>query len=114
MAEHPDDAQKTEEPSQRRLEEARSKGQVASSREVNHALMLGAGALLVGILGPSVAGDLAGALRRLLEQPHEIRLTAVDLDRGLAALLADLGGALQPAVLLLVGAALASACSRTG
>jgi flagellar biosynthetic protein FlhB len=114
MAEHPDDGQKTEEPSQRRLEEARSKGQVASSREVNHALMLGAGALLVGILGPSVAGDLAGALRRLLEQPHEIRLTAVDLDLGLTALLADLGGALLPAALLLVGAALASGLLQNG
>jgi flagellar biosynthetic protein FlhB len=114
MAEDPDDGQKTEEPSQRRLEEARSKGQVASSREVNHALMLGAGALLVGTLEPRVAGDLAAALRRLLEHPHEIKLTAVELDRGLIALLAEVGRALLPAALLLVGPRSPAACSRTG
>jgi flagellar biosynthetic protein FlhB len=114
MAEDQDEGQKTEEPSQRRLDEARSKGQVASSREVNHALMLGAGALLVGILAPRVAGDLAAALRRLLEQPHEIQLTALELDRVLAALLGEVGGTLLLAGLLLVGAALASGLIQNG
>ncbi len=114
MAEDQDDGQKTEEPSQRRLEEARSKGQIASSREVNHALMLGTGALLVGILAPAVVGDLAAALRRLLEHPHEIRLTALELDRVMASLLGDVGGALLLAALLLIGAALASGLIQNG
>ena len=114
MADDQDDGQKTEEPSQRRLEEARSKGQVASSREVNHALMLGAGALLVGILAPRVADDLAASLRRLLEHPHEIRLTALGVDRVLAGLLGEIGGALLLAALLLIGAALASGLIQNG
>jgi flagellar biosynthetic protein FlhB len=114
MAEDPDDGQKTEEPSQRRLEEARSKGQVASSREVNHALMLGAGALLVGALAPGVAGDLAAALRGLLEHADEIRLTAVELDRVLIGLLGAVGGALLLAALVLLGAALASGLIQNG
>jgi flagellar biosynthetic protein FlhB len=114
MAEDPDDGQKTEEPSQRRLDEARSKGQVASSREVNHALMLGAGALLIGVLGPGVAGDVAAALRRLLEQAHQTRLSAAELESGLIALLAQLGGALLPAALLLVGAAIAGGLLQHG
>jgi flagellar biosynthesis protein FlhB len=114
MAEDQDDGQKTEEPSQRRLDEARGKGQVATSREVNHALMLGAGALLVGIAAPRVAGDLAAALRRLLEHPHEIRLTALELDRVLAGLLGEVGGALLLAALLLIGAALAGGLLQNG
>ena len=47
--------------------------------------MLGASALLVGILAPGVAGDLAVALGRLLEHPHEIPFTVGDLDRVLAS-----------------------------
>ena len=68
MAEEQDQAQKTEEPTQRRLEEARRKGQVASSREVNHAMILGAGALLVGLLAPALAGDVAAALPPLIQR----------------------------------------------
>ena len=59
MAEDQDQSQKTEEPSQRRLEEARRQGQVASSREVNHALVLASGALFIGVLAPGVAVRLA-------------------------------------------------------
>ncbi len=114
MAEDQDQGQKTEEPSQRRLDEARTKGQVASSREVNHTLMLGAGALLVGILAPSVAGDLGAALRRLLERPQEIGLGPAELQRVAATLLGEVGGALMLGALLLVGAALASGLIQNG
>ena len=62
MAEDHDQSQKTEEPSQRRLEEARRKGQVASSREVNNALVLASGALFIGVVMGSPAGSTpAGA-----------------------------------------------------
>jgi len=40
MAEERDDSQKTEDPTSRRLDEARKRGQVANSREVNNLLML--------------------------------------------------------------------------
>jgi flagellar biosynthesis protein FlhB len=112
MAEDQDEGQKTEEPSQRRLDEARTKGQVASSREVNHTLMLGAGALLVGILAPGIVGDLGAALRRLLERPQEFGPAA--LDRVVAALLGEVGGALLLGALLLVGAALAGGLLQNG
>ena len=114
MAEDQDDGQKTEEPTQRRLDEARRKGQVATSREVNHALMLGAGALMVGLLAPKVAGDLAAVLRRLLERPQDMVFTVGELDRALSALLVDVAAALLLAALLLVGAALASGMIQNG
>ena len=114
MAEEQDQAQKTEEPTQRRLEEARRRGQVASSREVNHAMILGAGGLLVGLLAPALAGDVAAALRPLIERPHTFALTPGDLDRLLAALLGELGVALLLAAGLLFGTALASGLIQNG
>jgi flagellar biosynthesis protein FlhB len=114
MAEDQDQGQKTEEPTQRRLDEARGKGQVASSREVNHALMLGACALLVGILAPAAAADLAAALGRLLEQPHEIAFAVPELDRVLAGLLGEVGRALLLIALVLVGAAVLAGVLQNG
>ena len=112
MAEEQDQSQKTEEPSQRRLEEARREGQVASSREVNNALMLASGALFVGALAPSVAERLVATMRPFLERPHAIALDA--LGPPLKALLGALGQALAPAALLFVLAALASGLIQHG
>jgi len=114
MAEEQDKTSKTEEPTQRRLDEARRKGQVASSREVNHALILGAGALLIGVLAPALASDVATALRPLLERPHSFAATPGDLDRLLAGLLGELGAALLLAAALMVGAALAGGLIQNG
>ena len=49
----PEDFQKTEEPTQKRLDEARKKGQVAVSREVNTWLMLAAGGIVIAFLMPA-------------------------------------------------------------
>jgi len=114
VADDQDDGQKTEEPTQRRLDEARRKGQVASSREVNHALVLAAGALLIRALAPALAGSVAAALRPLLARPHSFALTPVDLDRLLADTLGELGAALLLPALLLIAAALAGGLIQHG
>ena len=114
MAEDQDHSQKTEEPSQRRLEEARRKGQVASSREVNHALVLASGGLFIGVLAPGLAVRLAEVLRPFIERPHAFPIDAAALGPTLRALLAALGWAVLPAVLLFVVAALASGLIQHG
>jgi flagellar biosynthetic protein FlhB len=114
VAEDHDQSQKTEEPSQRRLEEARRKGQVASSREVNNALVLASGALFVGVLAPDGTARLTQALRPFLERPHAFALDAAALSTALQALLGALGWILLPAVLLFLGAALASGLIQHG
>ena len=114
MAEDQDQSQKTEEPSQRRLEDARRQGQVASSREVNHALVLASGALFIGVLAPGVAVRLGEALRPFIERPHAFALDAADLAPTLHGLLGTLGWILLPAVLLFLGAALASGLIQHG
>ncbi|MCK6418480.1 MAG: flagellar biosynthesis protein FlhB [Alphaproteobacteria bacterium] len=64
----PDDSQKTEEPSAKKLEEARKKGQVALSREVNNWIMLLMATLLIGGYAPIMFSELLELLRAYLER----------------------------------------------
>jgi len=74
MAGEDDDSQKTEEPTSKRLSDAREKGQVPRSQEVSHWFMILALALVVGIFAPSLTADLGGLLRPFLERPHLMAL----------------------------------------
>ncbi len=69
-----DASQKTEEPTARRLEQAREKGQVAKSQEINHWFMILAAALIVGVFGESLGKGIVRSLYHFIEQPHAIRL----------------------------------------
>ncbi len=70
----PDESQKTEEPTSKKLEDSRKKGQVALSREVNHWIMLFAGTLMVAALSPFIMGTLADYLLAFIERPHSFSL----------------------------------------
>ena len=72
-----DDSQKTEEPSQKRLQEAREKGQVAKSQEVGHWFMILAFTVMVGLLAPDIARGLTGALYGFVARPHAIERNAI-------------------------------------
>ncbi len=69
-SEQPDDSQKTEEPTSKKLEEARKKGQVPLSREVNNWLMLLAGTILVLIMSGPMFVELTYLMRTYIEQAH--------------------------------------------
>src|SRR5437879_5190466 len=74
MSEDTDNSQKTEEPSWRKLDEARSKGQVPQSREVtNWLIVLGATASMV-LFAPGIAAAMQSAMFRFIEQSAELRL----------------------------------------
>ena len=68
--EQENDAQKTEEPTQKKLDEARKKGQVALSREVNNWIMLLAGTLLVAGAASWVMSDLTIMMTAFIGQAH--------------------------------------------
>ncbi|MGE0254085.1 MAG: flagellar biosynthesis protein FlhB [Alphaproteobacteria bacterium] len=112
MAEDRDDSQRTEEPTQKRLDEAREKGDVASSRELSHWFMLAAAALAVTALAPDAASDIAGGLTVFIERPHTLGLDG--LQGMIGGLVADIGLALAPIVALLVAAAIASGLVQHG
>ena len=69
MAEEQDDSQKTEDPTSRRLDEARNRGQVANSREVNNLLMLGVFSMSVLLFGGPAASALYKAAMPFIESP---------------------------------------------
>ena len=71
MSDDQDDAQKTEDPTQKRLEETRKKGQVALSREVNNWIMLTAGTVLVAAVAPSMFAALSEHMRYYLEHSYD-------------------------------------------
>lgn len=70
MADDDDDSQKTEDPTPRRLEEARKKGQVAVSRELNNWIMLMAGTLVVALAAGPVMVNLADYMKGFIDHPH--------------------------------------------
>jgi len=114
MADEEDQSQKTEEPSQRKLDDARKKGQVATSRELNNALMVAAAAAFVGILTPSLGHDLGQALIPFVAAPHSFATTANDLRLIATALLWNLASVLALPALLFLSAAIISGLIQNG
>jgi flagellar biosynthetic protein FlhB len=76
MAEE-DDSQKTEEPTAKKLEEARQKGQVAVSKEVGSFLLLFGGAIVVSMFAPHMAQQVRDLSLPFIEHPEQI-----SVDRG--------------------------------
>jgi flagellar biosynthesis protein FlhB len=114
MAGEDDDSQKTEDPTGKRLSDAREKGQVARSQEVSSWFTLLALALVVGIFAPSLSGDIGGVLRPFLEQPHLIPLEGNALrDVLTGTVFAILKVAVVPLAIIL-GAGLAAATIQNG
>ncbi len=81
MAEQRDDADKTEEPTQKRLEDARRKGQVAVSREFNHWMMILAATIAVGLFAPPMMNESMRLLLPFVESPDSIATDIGSLQR---------------------------------
>lgn len=71
-----DDSSKTEEPSQKKLEEARKKGQTVQSREISHFFIFLALAMVIMILSPAIGRDMADLLAPFLQRPDSFEVDA--------------------------------------
>lgn len=105
MADDQDDSQKTEEPTPKKLEEARKKGQVALSREVNNWIMILAGTIVVATGSRTVMDHLRQHLKVYIEHAHDLP----QAPGGLAIVLSDsfwsvLGILALPLIILMVAA----------
>lgn len=69
-SDQPDDSQKTEDPTPKKLEETRKKGQVALSREVNNWVMLLAGTILISAAADPVFSKLRIMMTHYIEFAH--------------------------------------------
>lgn len=75
-----DDASKTEDPSAKKLEEARKRGQVAQSRDLSTWVMFLAATLLIGTATPSMFANFANELKAYLEHAHEFHMGTGDVE----------------------------------
>ena len=114
MAEGEDKSQKTEDPTQKKLEDARKKGQVASSREVNHWFMILAGTLAVVMFVPAMMRDLAASLGQILGSVHAITIDGSGLRELGKTVIGTAAVALFPVVLLFIAAALSASLVQHG
>src|SRR5689334_18497265 len=97
MADERDPAQQTEEPTQKRLQEAHEHGDVVKSPEVSAFVLLLGGTMAIMMFGASAARQLAQSLTVFLEQPEQIAVDGAGLMALARHLLMMLAGILAPA-----------------
>lgn len=109
-----DDTSKTEDPTEKKLQDARGKGQVAQSQEVKSwAVLLGGTAGLV-FLAPFIANGVRTLSTTFIESPHAVSIDFGHLRKVFADVAVDVGLILAPLFLLLVILAFASNVGQFG
>ncbi|MFO1068049.1 MAG: EscU/YscU/HrcU family type III secretion system export apparatus switch protein [Geminicoccaceae bacterium] len=109
MADDHDPSQKTEEPTQRRLDEAREEGRVVATPEIGNAVLVAIAALAAGSAAAPAAARLAGGLRGWLAAAGTVSARPSDLAGALLGLLGDLAlTVLAPLALVAVALAASS------
>ncbi len=94
MAEQQDNSQRTEDPTPKRLEEARKKGDAPKSQEAIAAIMLAAGALALALFSGPAARSVAETGALFLDHPHAFATDGASLRSLWSGLAWRLGAAL--------------------
>jgi flagellar biosynthetic protein FlhB len=105
MADERDDHDKSEDPTQKRLDDALKRGDVAKSQEVNTWFVIAGGTLVLMAFAGSMSHSLATSMRGLLANSHAIRVEG----RGFITIVQKIGtetlaAAAVPLLLLLLAA----------
>lgn len=95
--------------SQRRLEKAAERGQVARSRDLGHLSAIAAAMTAFALLGAGVADKLVASLRAGLTIPHTLAFDPALLADRIAGLTGRSFGAVLPLMLAIVGAVIVAA-----
>src|ERR1051326_7330127 len=107
MAEEREQSERSEEPTQKRLDEAIRRGDVVKSQEVNTWFIIGAAALSLMIFSGSMSEGLATALRGLIANAHAVAFDGGALMRLIARLGTEIIAAAAVPFLVLTAAAVA-------
>ncbi len=103
-----DKSSKTEDPTQRKLDDAHKKGDVVKSQEVSNWAMIAASTLAVAIFAGPVMSELAGGLKGFLENAHDIPVDARTLHVILGDIAVDIVKVLAAPLGILMFAAIAA------
>ena len=114
MSEEQDEAQKTEDPTAKKMEDARKKGNVALSREVNHWVMLLTGTILVVWLSPYMLTELMELFKFHLANAHTVSGTPGGMNFALGNTLLEVLKILAFPLLVLMVAAFIGPFAQVG
>lgn len=114
MSDAPDKDQQTEEPTAKRLSDARERGELPLSQEVVSWGMLTAILVVVSFLGPPMARDMLDSLRVFIEKPEQIDLTGPGFQTALLEVSLGIGLATGLVFLCLLLAPILSTMLQTG
>jgi flagellar biosynthesis protein FlhB len=107
MADETEDGTKTEDPSQKRLDDALNRGDVVKSHEVNTWFIIAGGTIVLFAFAHSMSADLNSALRGIIANSHRLPTDGRDLIAFAALLGTRVFGILAAPLLVLVLAAIA-------
>ncbi len=113
MAEE-DDASKTEDPTEKKLGDARKKGEVSKSVEINSWFILVGGAVSLIVFTPYIAQNISLKLEFLITTPHSIPIDLRHLLKLFSSILFDLGLILAPIFVALIILGIFSNTFQTG
>jgi flagellar biosynthetic protein FlhB len=107
MADERDSSQQTEQPTQKRLEQAREHGDIVKSPEVSAFILLLGGTLAIMSFGASTMRAMTGAMRIFLEQPEQLPVaTSSDVMALAQHVVTTLGTILGPVFAVMVATAI--------
>jgi flagellar biosynthetic protein FlhB len=106
MADEPDTTEKTEDPTQKRLDEALKRGDVVKSQEVNTWFIIAGATLVMSAFSGSMSSELSATMRGLIANAHNISVDGPALPRLFQKIGVEMIAAIAIPFLLLMLAAL--------
>lgn len=101
MSDQPEQSEKTEDPSQKRLQDAHKKGDVVKSQEVTTWFMIFGSAMVFALTAPITSGSIMGSLKGVLEHADQFEVGGDAFGQfAYTMILSILGALLIPMVLL--------------
>ena len=107
MADEQDKSQQTEEPTSKRLEQAREAGDIVKSAEVTSFVLLAGGTLAIAMFGHSTALAIAKLLTMFIEQPEQMAVDGADIASLMRGLVLHVALILAPFMGVMILASLA-------
>src|SRR5690348_3654610 len=107
MADEQDKSQQTEQPTQKRLEQAREAGDIVKSAEVSAFVLLAGGTLAIAMFGRAAATGIAQSMIIFLQEPEQMSVDGAGLVSMARGTLGHLALVLAPFMAVMMGAALA-------
>jgi flagellar biosynthetic protein FlhB len=107
MADDRDDSQRTEEPTQRRLDDAREHGDIVKSTEISTFAVLAGGTLAIAMFGRSAAEGFVSAFRGLIENADQFDVDPAGMMSLFKTAGYEIAALLAPAFAVIIGCAVA-------